>query len=638
MNNFYPIYTTANECQDCYKCVRHCSCKAIQIVNARAAVMPDRCVCCGECVKVCPSHAKKIRSDLGRAKLLVETKETVYASIAPSFHGYFPNVPIERLAAALKQLGFAGASETALGAQLVSSFNAQALAESKPGVYLSSACPAIVDYVGKYLPEWKDAILPIASPVMAHAKLLRQTFQVEGEKPIKIVFFGPCAAKKNESDRCGSVLNLALTFAELQNWLDEAKIDLSDAASLPDAPLVPEPAQEGRLYSFEGGMNDTMRSDDTSVQFLAISGLPNVQRVLQQVDRATVETLGGKVFLELLACDGGCVNGPVMPEGGSKIDVLMKTALAAQQAAKQAAAQTARAAKQQQPTVQRVSADVGHKLMSSVGRPVNLDIRQPILVQPIHDLPKEEWVIKEALESVGKFKPEDELNCGGCGYNTCRQFAQAMIDGKAESKMCLSWLRKNSEKTSNALIKFIPTAVVLADKNLQVIECNRHFAQLAGDDTLEAFDAVGNLTGAFLDTIVEYTDLFNMVLKSGEEVERYNQLYGNRIVNISVFSISPGQTVGAVIQDVTQSELQREQIAEKAREVIRKNVLTVQKIARDLGEHMADTEILLNEVAGTYCDHSPIAGLEVRLPGDEKKSDEKTDVEKKSDENGEGKP
>lgn len=635
MNSFYPIYTTANECQDCYKCVRHCSCKAIQIVNARAAVIPDRCVCCGECVKVCPSHAKKIRSDLGRAKLLVETKETVFASIAPSFHGFFPNISIERLAAGMKRLGFAGTSETALGAQLVSSFNAQLLAQSKPGVYISSACPAIVDYIGKYLPEWKDAILPIASPVMAHAKLLRQTYQVEGEKPIKVVFFGPCAAKKNESDRNANILNLALTFTDLQQWFDEAKIDLTDAASLPDAPVVPEPAQEGRLYSFEGGMNDTMRSDDPSVQLLAISGLTNVQRVLEQVDRATIETLGGKVFLELLACDGGCVNGPVMPEGGSRVDILMKTALAAKQAAIHQATENPSAATEGKTATSVTTANIR---TSSVGRPVNLDIRLPILVKPIHDLPKEEWVIKEALESVGKFKPEDELNCGGCGYNTCRQFAQAMIDGKAESKMCLSWLRKNSEKTSNALIKFIPIAVVLADKNLQVIECNRHFAQLAGDDTLEAFDAVGNLTGAFLDTIVEYTDLFNMVLKTGEEVERYNQLYGNRIVNISVFSISPGQTVGAVIQDVTQSELQREQIAEKAREVIRKNVLTVQKIARDLGEHMADTEILLNEVAGTYCDHSPIAGLEVRLPGDEKKSDEKTDVEKKSDDNGEGKP
>ena len=611
MNNFYPIYTTPNECQDCYKCVRHCSCKAIQIVNARAAVMPDRCVCCGECVKVCPSHAKKIRTDLGRAKLLIESKEIVYASVAPSFHGFFPNVSIERLSAALKRLGFAGTSETALGAQLVSSSNAQLLAEAKPGVYISSACPAIVDYVGKYLPEWKDAILPIASPILAHAKLLRKEFQTvsaEGTvvgKPIKIVFFGPCAAKKNESDRNPNLLNLALTFAELQQWFDEAKIDLSDATDLPDVPVVPQAAQEGRLYSFEGGMNDTMRSDDSRVQLVAVSGLPNVRRILEQVDRKTVETLGGKVFLELLACDGGCVNGPVMPEGGSKVDVLMRTALAAwQNETNQAAPRTP---------------------MSSVGRPVELDIRQPILVQPIHELPKEEWVIKEALESIGKFKPEDELNCGGCGYNTCRQFAQAMLDGKAESKMCLSWLRKNSEKTSNALIKFIPTAVVLADRNLQVIECNRHFAQLVGDDTLEAFDAVGNLTGAFLNTMIEYTDLFDMVLKTGEEVERYNQLYGNRIVNISVFSISPGQTVGAVIQDVTQSELQREQIAEKAREVIRKNVLTVQKIARDLGEHMADTEILLNEVAGTYCDHSPIAGLEIRLPGDSKSDENKGD-------------
>ncbi len=169
--------------------------------------------------------------------------------------------------------------------------------------------------------------------------------------------------------------------------------------------------------------------------------------------------------------------------------------------------------------------------------------------------------------------------------------------------MCLSYLRRISQKTSTALIRYIPVGVVIADNKLQIVECNRHFAELCGEDSLVAYDAGGNLAGAFLASMVEFTDLFESVLSNGGELERFNQVYGKKILNISVFSITPGQTVGAVVQDVTRSELKREQVAEKAREVIRENVLTVQKIARDLGEHMAKTEVLLDEVAGIYSEH-----------------------------------
>ena len=565
MNQNFPIYTTANECQDCYKCVRHCHCKAIRIVNARAAVIPELCVSCGECVKVCPAEAKKIRSDLSRAQYLLHSGAKVYASIAPSYVGYFKDIPIGRLAAALKRLGFVGASETAIGAQFVSAQIAELLKQAGPGVYLSTACPASVDFIRKYYPAWTDNFLPVTSPVMAHCKYLKQIYGDD----IKIIFVGPCAAKKNEADRNPDDLSLAITFAALESWLKSEGISLD---KMNEEPLVPVQAEEGRVYSIEGGMNETLRSPEVDARLLAVSGLPNIARLIEKVDLAPLKESGSKIFVEMLACDGGCVNGPVMGRESSRIDILLETA-----------------------------AHAPHR--SSVGREVPVNIQQLIYPDRHSEPQPEEAAILQALHRIGKYSAEDELNCGGCGYNSCREFAKAMLDGKAETSMCLSYLRKISQKTSNALIRYIPVAVVLAGQDLQVIECNRHFAELCGEDTLLAFDACGNLNGAYLDSMIDFTDLFESVLANGGEIEKFNQVSGEKILNISVFTINEGQTVGAVIQDVTQNELKREQIAERAKEVIRKNVMTVQKIARYLGEHMADTEILLKEVAGTYTDH-----------------------------------
>ena len=202
---------------------------------------------------------------------------------------------------------------------------------------------------------------------------------------------------------------------------------------------------------------------------------------------------------------------------------------------------------------------------------------------------------------MGKFSKEDELNCGACGYDSCRDFARALLAGNAEEAMCHTYLRKSFQRTSNALIKYIPAGVVLVDDKLQVIESNRHFAELIDESTVTIYDSLGNLTGVPLESLVDFSDLFESVLGNGGEIEKFNQVFKDKILNISVFSITPGKVAGAVIQDVTKNELQREQIAEKAKEVIRKNVLTVQQVARLFGEHIADSEILLNEIVGTYC-------------------------------------
>lgn len=554
-----PVYTIENECQDCYKCVRHCHCKAIRIIDGKASVIAENCVACGECVKVCPSHAKMIRSELSRLRQMLGSEKKLYASIAPSFTAFFPGTTIGQLAAALKKVGFAGVAETAVGAQCVSSQTARFLQTTDLPLVISSACPACVDYIRKYHPEYTANIVPLYSPVMAHCRMIKDRF---GEDS-KVVFFGPCAAKKNEADRNPDLFALAMTFNVLEELLDEHGI--VPMAEDP-AELLMESAEEGRFYAIEGGMNDTLRDENANVRYLSVSGLENLDRMLKLYHGTAGKR---KIFLEALACPGGCINGPVIPAAAAgSLDVIAET--------------------------DRISS-----LESSAKRAAHEDIAGELQAAPLEKEPVTERELTIALARVGKFTREDELNCGGCGYNTCREFAAALIRNDAEEAMCHTYLRKNFERTSNALIRFIPAAVVMVDEDLNICECNRNFALMTG--MTEVYDAVGNLNTIAIDTILpDFAELFSSVIGNGGEIEKFNQKLQDKIVNISVFSIARGKSAGAVIQDITKNELQREQIAEKAREVIRKNVQTVQQVARLFGEHVADAEILLHEIAGTY--------------------------------------
>ena len=563
-----PVYTIENECQDCYKCVRHCPVKAIRIVNGKASVIPEACVACGACVKVCPAHAKKIRSDLARLKELLSSGAKLYASVAPSFAGYFKGVTIGRLAAAIQKLGFAGVSETAHGAESVSAHVSRLLAQTGSPLVISSACPAAVDMVRKYLPAYAKFISPLPSPVRAHAGLLKEAYGADA----KVVFFGPCAAKKNEADAHPDRLALACVFPALEKLLEEKGISITDET----AELALGPAEEGRFYSVEGGMNDTLRDGKADVRYLSVSGLENLRRVLGELPgelRTGATTPGGrKIFLEVLACPGGCVNGPVMPADGGSLATLFAT-------------------------------DATSPLQTSVGRCFTHCGVASYPAAANREEEPDETSMAQALARVGKYTKADELNCGSCGYETCRAFARALLAGKAEEAQCHTFLKKNFQRTSNALIKYIPAGVVIVDGRGLVVECNRVFAEMCGE--VEVFETLGNLEGIACEALMgEFADLFAGALEHGSEIVKYRQPWKDRLVNVSVFPIAKGEFAGAVVQDVTQNEGRREEIAAKAREVIAKNVYTLQQVARLYGEHIAETEIMLNEIAGAYESHT----------------------------------
>jgi hypothetical protein len=240
------------------------------------------------------------------------------------------------------------------------------------------------------------------------------------------------------------------------------------------------------------------------------------------------------------------------------------------------------------------AAPVGKRKYGGIG------IAEELLPEKIDDKEPTDAEVANALHIVGKFQPEDELNCGGCGYESCRAFVKSMIQGRSEPAMCVSYLRKQAQKKANALLRSMPTGVVIVDSDLRIIECNAPFASMFDDVTKCAYEAQPGLAGASLKKIVPFWDLFHTVLSTGAEIHRDSFAVDKTLFNITIFTIEAFKVVGAVISDVTQSELKREQIAQKAREVITRNLSTVQDIAFKLGEHMADTEMILRSIAEDY--------------------------------------
>ncbi|WP_285577804.1 [Fe-Fe] hydrogenase large subunit C-terminal domain-containing protein [Geothrix limicola] len=569
-----PIYTEKARCQDCYKCLRACPVKAIQVVDDSAAVMPDRCIYCGTCVNVCPVGAKKVRDDLGQARLLLKRKAKVVVSLAPSFRAEFPDLEPSRLIHALKELGFWAVSETALGAEEVSAACAQALAKGGPGVYFSTACPTVVELIRRYHCDQIPSLMGLMSPLLAHCKLLQREY---GEE-VGIVFIGPCIAKKLEADAHPDLLDVALTFADLRQWLDERGIDeTSEPVGEADV-FLPRGARDGARYPTEGGMNQSIASRGKGVDatFMTFSGIPSLQAAIQDLPgRAIPQTL----FLELLACQGGCVNGPQASKAcGTALKWL--------------------------------------QVMSHASEPEE-PLREPALslaaVTSAHPVPRFSHApeaLAGALLRLGKACPEDELNCGGCGYDRCRHLAEALLEGRGEPNMCVSHMRNLAMDKANALIRSMPAGVVLADERLAIIECNRRFAETLGGDVPDIFDAKPGLGGADLARIApELRAPFTKGLEQTVDALRKEVRMGDRILRLTVFTVQPGRVVGGILQDITEPAVRREQVLQQAQEVIRKNVSTVQQIAFLLGENAAETEMMLESLSSSFrLAPSPLGG------------------------------
>ena len=567
----YPIYTEINNCRDCYRCVRHCPVKAIQIKDAHAVIIYDRCTFCGTCVNECPNSVKVIRNDTDRVRMAFLSKRKVIVSLAPSFVSEFIGYE-DNFVRALYRLGFHAVSETAIGAALVSQALDMYMEDHGDAPFISTACPSVVQLVRKYFPEDIKALAPVPSPLQTHSAYLRRLYGND----IVVVFIGPCVAKKVEADEHPGYPDIALTFREVREWLEEENIDLENIDTGIPVNFIPARAGTASIYPIENGQIETSKiwqGHFVDQSALSVSGVTRVM--------SSLEGSHTRDFLEALNCDGGCISGP----GTSHNDSAVRR--------KKAVASYVTDRLKEEDVFDGDEAFAREVYEKGYGI-LGAGFPEPTGLQQSNHSEED---IREALARLGKTSPEDELNCGGCGYPTCRDMAKALLDGLAETEMCVTKMRKDAETKVDILLSTIPHGVVIVDSDLAIAECNKLFIKIFEDYPDEFLDPEGlrSFRGYPVSAFVPFAEKFREQFFMSKP-QQYRFRHGGKIYRITFFLVESKELLGAMFEDITKPSVRREAVVEKAEEVIRKSMTTVQQIASLLGDNAAETEVVLNSI------------------------------------------
>lgn len=539
-----------SNCKNCYKCIRHCPVKSIRFSGNQANIIADECILCGQCFVVCPQNAKEITDSTEKVKYLISSGEKVYASIAPSFAANYEGVGIEAMAKALKQLGFIDAEETAIGATIVKSEYERLIREDKRDVLISSCCNSVNLLIQKYYPEALPYLADVLSPMQAHCRDIKKRFP-----GCKTVFIGPCVSKKEEAARYADYTDEVLTFEELTKWFQEAGVT-------PEKNIDSNRKSRARLFPTSGGILRTMRERDPNYSYLVFDGMENCKEALSEI-------LEGKLhncFIEMSACAGSCANGPVM-EKYKKSPVSSAVA------------------------INKYAGDEDFE----VDQPDGKELHKNMQVLPTRASVPSEKEVTEILHKMGKTRPEQELNCGSCGYDTCREKAVAIYRGKADISMCLPFLKDKAESFSDTIISNTPNAIIALNESLEIQQINKAALKLMNIG--RASDVMGEQVIRILDPGV-----FIDVMDSGKSVhdERIYLTEYDKYVEQTVLYDREYRIIICLMRDITDEEKDKERkedvsrtTADIADKVVENQMRIVQEIASLLGETAAETKVAL---------------------------------------------
>ena len=543
-------------CKSCHKCIRNCAVKSIRFTAGQAHIVEDECILCGRCFAVCPQDAKVIASDMEKVRIMLQTG-TVYASIAPSFAASYPGVGIDALEDALKKLGFAGAEETAVGATIVKKEYERILDEEKPNILVSSCCSSINLMLRKYYPEALFTLAPVITPMQAHCRDIKRR-----HPEAKTVFIGPCISKKSEAAEEDAV-DAVLMFDEFNRWLREEGIELSRREDI-------RKGGRARVFPTAGGIIETM-DKNPEYTYVAVDGVKKCMDVLDEIKEGRLHNC----FIEMSACEGSCADGPILDK--------MKNTPA------QNYLQVVRYAEKEDFAVEKYAKEE----IAAVYEPSELEAEQP-----------SEAEIKAMLLKMNKLSKEDELNCGSCGYCTCREKAIAIIQGKAEISMCLPYMLSQMENLSDSVVANFPDAILVLNDELEIQKINPKAKKILR--IRDESDVMGEHIGRLLDP-----EPFEMVMLKKKDL-MYEQLYLAEYecyVEQTIIYNREGHQFICILCDITADMALKEkklanqnQAFEIANDMAKKQLKIVQSIASLLGETTADTLIALEHLKETIAD------------------------------------
>lgn len=539
-----------SNCKNCYKCIRHCPVKSIRFSGNQAHIINDECILCGQCFVVCPQNAKQVVSETEKVKVLLQSGGPVIASIAPSFVANYNGVGIGAMREALKKLGFYDAEETAIGATIVKNEYERMLKEDKRDIIISSCCHSVNLLIQKYFPSELECLADVDSPMLAHCKDIKRRTPAA-----KTVFIGPCVSKKDEAERYSGIADAVLTFEELTEWLTEENIELKSE-------MDQNENSRARFFPTTGGILKTMTADMPGYSYLAVDGVENCIAALRDIENGKIH----KCFIEMSACAGSCIGGPVME-------------------------------KYHRSPVKDYMAVAGFagKKDFDVDQPDALSMKKSFAIIDTGRRMPGESEIMSILRQMGKFKPADELNCGSCGYNTCREKAVAIYQGKAEISMCLPFLKDRAESFSDNIVNNTPNGIIVLNENLEVQQINSAAQKIM--NIRSASDVLGEQVIRILEPNV-FIEVKNTGI--GVRDQRIYLAEYKKYVEQTVIYDREYHIILCIMRDVTDEETERDkkesisrQTVEIADKVVDKQMRIVQEIASLLGETAAETKIAL---------------------------------------------
>ena len=542
-----------SNCKNCYKCIRHCPVKSIRFSGNQAHIIGDECILCGHCFVVCPQNAKEIVNDTERVKVLLQGREPVYVSLAPSFAANYDDCGIEDMNEALKALGFAGAEETAVGATIVKTEYENMLEKGDRDIVISSCCHSINLLIQKYFPQLLPYLADVVSPMQAHCLDLKKRYP-----GCKTVFIGPCVAKKDEAQAYKDIVDAVLTFEELTQWLKEKNIAIGQHR-------VANEKSRARFFPTTGGVLKTMRQDAPGYHYMALDGVENCISALKDIESGKVH----RSFIEMSACTGSCIGGPVME-------------------------------KYHRAPVRDYMAIMNYAGSEDfeVEQPGKMAIHKSFEYIDRHTKMPDEQEIQSILRQMGKTRKEDELNCGSCGYDTCREKAIAIYQGKAEIAMCLPYLKDRAESFSDSIVNNTPNGLIVLNEDLEVQQINQAARRIM--NIRNTSDVLGDQVVRILDPLP-----FMQVRDSGRSIrdQRTYLAEYKRYVEQTILFDREYKLLICIMRDVTDEESEREkkesisrQTVEIADKVVDKQMRIVQEIASLLGETAAETKIALTKL------------------------------------------